>query len=133
LAYAAAVTIDGPFISDGVRYWQLECAETDAAAASEWTFNSGVGAGGVITILSYIATHDSGTGTTVQPKLGTKTALAAIDTRLEFASAGAALSSVDRVTLATDDGDGLIYVRSTADAGTDNAQSTRICWCAGAI
>ena len=132
MAYAAAVTIDGPFISDGVRYWQLECAETEAAAASEWSLNSRVGAGGVITILHYVATHDSGTGTTVQPKLGTKTALAAIDTRLEFDAAAASVSDASHVTFAVDDGDGLIYVRSTADAAADNVQSTRITWCAGA-
>ena len=133
MAYSAAVLQYGPFINDGVRYWQLECTETDAEATSEWTFNPGVGAAGVVTILSYIATHDSGTGSTVQPKLGTKTGLAAIDTRLEFASAGATLSSSDRITLATDDDSGLVYVRSTADSGTDNVQSTRILWCAGAV
>ncbi len=132
MAYAAVVTIDGPFIANGRRYWQLECAETDAAATSEWSFNSGVGAGGVITVLHYVATHDSGTGTTVQPKLGTKTALGAIDTRLEFDAAAAAVSDASHVTFACDDGDGLVYVRSTADSDTDNVQSTRITWCEGA-
>ena len=132
MAYSASVTVYGPYIVDGRRYWQAECTETDAAATSEWTFNPGTGAAGVITVMHYVATHDSGTGSTVQPKLGTKTGLGAIDTRLEFDAAAASVSDASHVTFALDDADGLVYVRSTADSGTDNTLSTRITWCSGA-
>lgn len=132
MAYSATVVRYGPYIADGRRYWQVECSETDAGASDEWSFSAGPGPASIVTIVHFVSTHDSGSGSTVQPKLGTKTGLGAIDTRLQFDAAAAEVSDASHVTFALDDSDGKIYVRTTADSGADNVQSSRITYCEGA-
>lgn len=133
MAYGAAVTVYGPYICNGRRYWQAECAETEAAAGSEWSFTAGVGSEGVITVLHFVCVHDSGSGSTVQPAYGVKTGMGAIDTRGSFADAAASVNDGSPVCFALDDTDSKVYVRSNVDSGSDNAISTRICWAEGGV
>ena len=133
MAYAAVVTVYGPYISNGRRYWQAECSETDAAAASEWSFDAGVGPQGIITVLHYVCVHDSGAGSTVQPSFGTKAGLATIDTRGTFSAAAADVTDASPVCFALDDSDSKVYIRSTVNTGPDNAITTRISWAEGGI
>ena len=133
MAYSAAVTVYGPYIANGRRYWQAECSETDAAATSEWSFDAGVGRQGIITVMHFVCVHDSGTGSTVQPAFGVKTGLAAIDTRGSFSDAAADVSDASPVCFALDDADSKVYVRSKVDSGANNSITTRICWAEGGV
>lgn len=131
MAYSATVTVTGPVISAGRRHWFVTCAETDAAATSEWSFATGLADGACVSIVHYVGVLASGTGTTIQPKYGTAAGVAAIDERAEFAAAAASVSDASSVSFCTSDGK--VYIRSTADAGTDNTINTRITFCEGAI
>lgn len=131
MAYAAAVTVTGPVISAGRRHWFVTCAETEAAAASEWSFDTGLSVGACVSIVHYVGVLVSGTGTTIQPKYGTATGIAAIDERAEFSAAAATVSDASAVSFCT--ADGKVYVRSTVDAAADNVVNTRITYVEGAI
>jgi len=131
MAYAAAVTITGPTYHGGRRFWVIACTETEAAAASEWSFDTGLSDGSTVTVLNYVAELASGTGTTIQPKYGTAAGLAAINTRAEFDAAAATINTSDPITFGLAAADGKVYIRSTVDADTDNTINTSITICEG--
>jgi len=123
MAYAAAITASTQHDPTVGRIYTFEIAETEAAAASEFEL---VGVPQMGTITLYQATLTSGTGTTIQPRIGkatgwsdsTQNAVAGQD------AAAAHIHDVTRVEYTLAKGASSLFVRSTVDADTDNAIST---------
>lgn len=89
MAYAAAITIT----KIGPRSYSVAIAETEAASGSEATITLPFRAG---VVLSQRGVLSSGTGTTIDPQLGTASGLSTGDHRL-LMEHGTAAASVNNV------------------------------------
>ena len=120
MAYATVNTVTRQ--GDQVR---VTISETDAAAASE---SSAIETGQkYLTLLSQAAILSSGTGATIDPRVGTKTGFAKGDgLSYETGTAAAAVlnNNVLQVMNRCYTADGKLYHRSTVNAGTNNAITT---------
>ena len=114
MAYAAVVTI----IRDGA-YIAVTIAETDAAAASEATIDLGVR---LATLVAQRCELDSGTGTTVDPKLAKAAAGTGNDLIAETDTAAAIIDNNGQDVAFVCGGS--LYHKSVVDAGTDNVVNT---------
>lgn len=130
MAYAATITVEHEFI-DGKEYTHILVEEVDAAAASEWSY--GDSADEVLprlfTIVHYMQELESGTGTTVQGRLGNVTGWTD-DTKEEVnrqSSAAAYINDQGRVSHAVPvDQRPALFGNSKVDAGNDNVVTTSI-------
>lgn len=127
MAYSATVTVEK--IQRGPRRaWIVRCTETDAAATSEWTIPNSAQLPEFGTITLYKADLTAGTGTTIQPKVGRATGptAATMDWVGQISAAAAYINDATPLRY-SGLGDGrVLYIRSTVDAGADNAISTEI-------
>ena len=123
MAYAAAVTVTEKTIS-GRRYKLFTIAETEAAATSEFELTSVFPMG---QILVYRATLTAGTGTTINPIIGSAAAFTAA-TQAEHGTLSTTAAHVnEQDPLIYSSTDGGIFIRSTAnDATADHSISTLI-------
>lgn len=120
MAYAASVSI----AFDGVNA-VVTVSETEAASASEATIQLPFFAGRIVKVISHLT---AGTGTTVNPVIGTATnpAGSEADTVLSIApaSAAAAINAVTDPPPPFLTSDGQLYHRARVDAAADNSIST---------
>lgn len=121
MAYAATTNVEKRTIS-GRRHYIVTISESDASATDEWSVD---GLPNIGTILLYQATLESGTGTTIQPKLGKVTGWtqATQDDITEQASAAAHVKDQTPVRYVLEAGHQLFGI-STVDAGADNVVET---------
>jgi hypothetical protein len=123
MAYAAAVTVAVEVIS-GRRHYLVTIAETEAAAASEFTVPNLPQRG---KIMSYKAKRTAGTGTTVDPIIGRSATptTATLDAIWENGTAAGNIDSFPGVQYYSSTG--TIYGRSTPNnAAADHTITTQI-------
>ena len=134
MAYAATVTVNR-YTQAGRKYVKVSVTETECATTSEWTtsganpsYGSGYARSFVPTvgrIVSRKVNKTSGTAATVAQVLGKATGVTAAGVNsIAVEGAAAAINSILEIpyTLVG----GVLYGRSTPDAGTDNAITTEI-------
>ena len=122
MAYAGTPTITKTSIG-GRSHFTVTIAETEAAAGSEWSVP---GLGLRVTIYSYRATLTAGTGTTVNPILGSAAAFTASTQGHIATNATTAAHINDQTVLRCYLPTGVLYGRSTVDAAADNTVATEI-------
>ena len=125
MAYAATVSALQTWVQGGVRYWRWTVAETGAEATSEYTITAIPQV--PITMVFFYAGLTAGTGTTIRPSI--QNATGAVNSKSRnfcYQSASATDAQRDRVATPFPVVGGTFYIRSTPDAGTDNAISTEI-------
>ena len=104
----------------GRTYYMIEVTETDAAAASEWQIT----VPSIGEILLYQATLVSGSGTTIQPRVG-KSSGWSDDTQDHVGGQDTAAAAIhDATPLPYALAGATMYGRSTVDAGADNEVTT---------
>ena len=125
MAYAAVVGVERLKVS-GRRQWIVTVAETELAAASEFTVGDTAGEQlpRLCTLRSYKATLTAGTGTTVNPTLGNVTGFT-VSTQGHIATNDTTAAHIHdntpvRLHLPT----GELFVRTTVDAAADNVAAT---------
>ena len=96
MAYAASITYGAPVSLNGRRVVVVRVVETEAAAGSEYAI-SGAKIPRIGTITTLHATLVSGTGTTIQPKLGRKPGFT-VDTSEHIDSQAAAAANIRETT-----------------------------------
>ena len=123
MAYAQTTpTITARLVGDELHY-VVEYTETEVAAASEASV-SGIPTHG--RIVSYQATLTSGTGTTIAPEGGASSGWTD-STQDEVMSGPTAAAHIHETQVIPYYASaGVLYFRSTPDAGTDNAVGTRV-------
>lgn len=127
-AFTATVTMLRHQVG-GRRVWRVVIAETECAAASEWSVAHADADGGVPlpsegTITSYDAVI-TGTGTTLQPILSDTTNPASTQVGYIGAQSAAAASVHDRSNVRYQ-GLTTLYGRSRPNAGADNTVTTEL-------
>ena len=135
MAYAAVVTATKYKTFRGREQWRIVVAETEAAATSEWDTSGMVDGGGntvkmmpIFTVIGYKSTLVSGTGTTIQPRLGKVTGWVALSQN-DFGQQDAASAHVnDQTRLQCDVGiAGNLFGKSVVnDATADHVITTEI-------
>lgn len=120
MAYAATVTITHSANVNGRRYLVVTVAETEANSTSEYSFSVPFLVG---TIASLKATRTAGTGTTIQPMIGTATGVA-VSTQAREYQAPAAAAHQREAPMRSFYGP-ILYVRSTPNnAASDHTITT---------
>jgi hypothetical protein len=123
-AYTGTCTITDVGAPDGRRHWLVSITETEAASGSEATCSNLPVRG---TIVSYKATLTAGTGTTIDPVVGSAAAFT-VSTQSHVASndvAAAHISNQDPVRYYSSTG--TLYIRSTPNnAAADHSITTEI-------
>lgn len=128
MAYSSTVTVSPTKIS-GRRAWVIEVAETEAAAASEWSTALTDDLPHVFTITHFQATLTAGTGTTITPRLGAATGFtdSTQDHIATQGTAGAHIHDASAVPVTIDlNQTPRIFGNSQVDAGTDNSVTTKL-------
>ena len=134
MAYAATVTVDR-FTQAGRRYVKVTVTETECATTSEWSTasaNPGYGSGYARTsipavgrIVSRKVNKTAGTAATVAQVLGRVTGITAAGVNsIAVESAATSINSVTEIPYSLVGG--VLFGRSTPDAGTDNSITTEI-------
>ena len=101
----------------------IQISETDAAAGSEFLLDGLPKQGRIV---SYRTTLLSGTGATINPKIGISAAFV-VDTQGHVGSNTTTAAHInDQVALGYASSAGKIYIRSSVNAGTNNAIDTEI-------
>jgi len=109
--------------TQGRQTLTIQISETDAAAASEFSITNLPRMGRIV---SYRVTLTAGSGATVNPKVGTSAAFV-VDSQNHVGSNTTTAAHVnDQVALGYASSDGRLFVRSSVNAGADNAISTEI-------
>lgn len=135
MAYSATVTSHRYLSNDRKLYHTFKIVEAEAQATSEWSITVPK----VGTIVLFQADITSGTGTTIQSKVGKATGWSAstVDAISQQAVAAAYLYDTTQIPYSlhgtTDANQGTMYGRSVVNAGTDNAITTVIVICEGVI
>ena len=130
MAYTATITSVTRVIS-GRRHIRLVISETEAAAASEWSWgdSSGEDLPAIGTITLYQSTLTAGTATTIAPRLGKATGWSDDSQDAVTGPPTAAAYHQDQ-TIVRFSHDGTarpaLYGQSVPDAGADNTISTII-------
>ncbi len=122
MAYAATEDTWEIYKEGEHRYLVVEISETEAAAASEFSFQCPFD---VATLVKYQATLTAGTGATINPKLGKVTAWTA-STQNDIGTNATTAAHINDESQVTWRGPGAVFVRSQVNAGTDNSISTLI-------
>ncbi len=109
--------------TQGRQTLTIQISETDAAAASEFSITNLPRMGRIV---SYRVTLTAGSGATVNPKVGISAAFV-VDSQNHVGSNTTTAAHVnDQVALGYASSDGRLFVRSSVNAGADNAISTEI-------
>lgn len=122
MPYAATDTTTRLTVS-GRRQWIIEVSETEAAAASEFSISN---LPKLCTLRAYKATLTAGSGTTINPKLGNGSGFT-VSTQEHLATNSTTAAHInDNTAVRLHLPDGVLYVRNSVDADTDNSISTVI-------
>mgnify|MGYP001181224749 CR=1 FL=1 len=113
MAYSASVTVNNL----GAGRWIVQINETEAGAATEATIT---GLPPNFRLLKQVCTLVSGTGTTVDPILGTTAHPSGIAGIAENETAATDVNNVARPPIPLHTGSGELFHRSICDAGADN-------------
>ena len=129
MAYAAAITEVQKTIS-GRRTRVITVTETDAAAASEWSFDLGAP---TWKLRSFKTTITVGSGNTVNPILGRAAAFVASTQDHLATQAATAVHINDQTPIVLQLGAAsTLYARSTVDTGSDSTIVTELVLTEGA-
>lgn len=125
MAYVQSSPTIIPFMAGARRAMHVEFTETGLTTTSEWSVACPF-VSGEITL--YRAALTSGSGSTIQPAVGTATGFTSAATDDDFADqiATAAATINDGTSLKFSGARGHLYGKTTPDSGTNNAAWTRL-------